>query len=222
MCGQFACLVEQTRAREPGKKQAAGISVVKTGTNQLASVLSTRPVGVALCNIPYTMSLVLYIVRHAKAEDRSVFGSDHDRELIPEGIMAAARVGRFLHTKSIRPEVLISSTAHRARDTAKVMAEQLGIDPATIQLDAQLFDGGPKAYLAAVNALPDSAQSAMLVGHNPDVSYFAEFLTHQSGGSMRKGAVVAVTFEGLRWAEVSGRTGSVSLTTTPGELPKEA
>lgn len=168
------------------------------------------------------MPRILYIVRHAKAEDRAMFMSDHDRQLIPEGIMAAARMGRYLRDKGIRPDRIISSTAPRAKDTAKVIAEQIAFDTTAIELNGDLFDGGPKAYLGAINALPDAIQSVMIVGHNPDVSYFAEFLTHQSTGSMSKGAVVAVTFDDLNWSEVSGRTGSVAFQTAPKELNSES
>lgn len=171
--------------------------------------------------ISIRMAITLFIVRHAKAEDRATFMADHDRELTPEGIMAAARMGRYLHKKNIRPDVIVSSTAPRARDTAKVVAEQLGFDLTQIRLEASLYDGGPKAYLAAINALPGAVTSAMIVGHNPDVSYFGEFLTHQSIGSMSKGAVVAVTFEDLGWAEVSGRTGRLLFQTSPKTLPAE-
>lgn len=164
------------------------------------------------------MSITLYIVRHAKAEDRAIFMADHDRQLTSDGIMVAARVGHYLLEKTILPDVIISSTAPRAKDTAKVVAEQIGYDPAQIQLDELLFDGGPKAYLAALNALPDTTQTAMIVGHNPDVSYLAEFLTHQSIGSMSKGAVIAVTFDNLKWAEVSGRTGNVVFEIEPKKL----
>jgi phosphohistidine phosphatase len=166
------------------------------------------------------MPLTLYIVRHAKAEERAMFMADHDRQLTPDGIIAAARVGRYLHRQTICPDVIISSTAPRAKDTAKVMAEQLGCDPAQLELNDLLFDGGPKAYLAAINAVPDTAQSAMIVGHNPDVSYLAEFLTHENIGSMSKGAVVAITFENLNWAGISGRTGSVAFQISPKQIPK--
>lgn len=165
------------------------------------------------------MSRILYIVRHAKAEDRSMFMTDHSRQLTADGIMAAARIGRFLKEKQVRPDQIVSSTAPRAKDTAKGMAEQLGFDPEQIELNEALFEGGPKAYLAAVNALPDSAQSAMIVGHNPDVTYFAEFLTHQSLGSMSKGAVVAIEFADVDWPEVSRATGRVLFQIAPKQLP---
>lgn len=167
------------------------------------------------------MPLTLYIVRHAKAEDRAMFMADHDRQLTSDGIIAAARMGRHLHRKTILPDVIISSTAPRAKDTAKVLAEQLGYDPAQVQLDEALFEGGPKAYMAAVNALPNATQSVMIVGHNPDVSYLAEYLTHQAIGSMSKGAIVAVTFETRTWAEVSGRTGTVVFHTGPKQLTSD-
>ncbi|XWW45990.1 histidine phosphatase family protein [Fibrella sp. USSR17] len=167
------------------------------------------------------MKRTLYVVRHAKAEDRASFLNDHDRELLPEGIMAAARVGRYLAEKGIVADQFISSTAHRAKDTAKVIAEQAGVNPDTIELDEKLYEGGPKAYLAAINSLPDSCESVMLFGHNPDVSYFSEYLTHQDVGSMSKGSVVAITFENLRWTEISGRTGFLSFYVTPKELLKQ-
>ncbi|MBO0951375.1 SixA phosphatase family protein [Fibrella forsythiae] len=167
------------------------------------------------------MKRTLYVVRHAKAEDRATFMRDHDRELLPEGIMAAARVGRYLSEKGVVANRLISSTAHRAKDTAKVFAEQLGVETEAVELDEKLYEGGPKAYLAAVNSLPDSCESVMLFGHNPDVSYFTEYLTHQDVGSMSKGSVVAITFENLHWAEVSGRTGFLQFYVTPKELLKQ-
>ncbi|RIV20443.1 phosphohistidine phosphatase [Fibrisoma montanum] len=167
------------------------------------------------------MQRTLYIVRHAKAEDRASFQRDHDRELIPEGIIAAARIGRYLHEHAVRADIIVSSTAPRARDTARGVAEQIGYDVDQIRQDPDLFDGGPKAYLAAVNALPDTCTAAFIVGHNPDVSYFAEFLTHQDVGSMSKGAVVAVRFEDLSWAEVSGRTGQIDFQIAPKQLSNE-
>jgi len=51
------------------------------------------------------------------------------------------------------------------------------------------------------------------------LSYFSEFLTHQDVGSMSKGAVAAITFDDLNWAEVSGRTGNLAYYVAPKQLP---
>lgn len=164
------------------------------------------------------MKRTLYLIRHAQAEDASAYQRDHDRALVPAGIMASARIGHYLHERGIGADQLLSSTATRAKDTAQVIAEQLGIPPQDIVLDADLYDGGARAYLAAVTALPAAYTSVMLFGHNPDISYFAEFLTHQPVGDMDKGAVAAVAFEELNWAEVSGRTGTLAFYVSPRDL----
>lgn len=164
------------------------------------------------------MKKTLYLVRHAKAEDRAIFQRDHDRDLVSEGIMAAARVGRHLANLGVKPDCLISSSANRAKDTGKVMAEQLQFDPDAMILEPKLFDGGPKAYMAAINEVDRHCQSVMLFGHNPDISYFAEFLTHADVGSMSKGAVAIIEFEGLEWAEISGRTGHLRDLISPKKL----
>ena len=163
----------------------------------------------------------LYLIRHAEAEDAGLFQRDHDRELVPPGIMAAARMGHYLHEQHITADRLLSSTANRAKDTAKVVAEQLGIHPDTIELIADLYDGGLRAYLAALNALPNDCGSVMLFGHNPDISYFAEFLTHQAVGDMDKGAVAAIRFEDLNWSDVSGRTGTLAFYVAPRQLSEQ-
>ncbi|RRB00797.1 SixA phosphatase family protein [Larkinella rosea] len=164
------------------------------------------------------MKKTLYLVRHAKAEDRASFQRDHDRDLVPEGIMAAARVGHHLAELGVKPDCLISSTANRAKDTGKVMAEQLRVDPETLVLEPKLFDGGPKAYIAAINNVDRNCKSVMLFGHNPDISYFAEYLTHADVGSMSKGAVAVIEFDDLNWAEVSGRTGHLVDLISPKKL----
>jgi phosphohistidine phosphatase len=167
----------------------------------------------------FSMSRILYLVRHATAENPSFFQPDHDRELTPEGIMEAARMGRYLTAQqNAKPNRIVSSTAARALKTAQVMAEQLAIEPGCIEPIDDLFNGGPRAYLAAVNGVSEDCTSLMLVGHNPDISYLAEFLTHQAISSMEKGEVIAIQFDSLTWAEVSARTGTVLLQIAPNQV----
>lgn len=167
------------------------------------------------------MQRTLYLVRHAKAEDRNYFEDDHERNLVPEGVIAAARMGSYLCLNDVQADVIITSIANRAKDTAKIVAEQLHFDSEKIVVNEHLFDGGPRSYLTAVNNLPDTCASAMIIGHNPDISYFAEFLTHQDVGSMSTAAVAAVTFDNLQWAEISNRTGHLAFYISPRQLPQD-
>ncbi len=153
------------------------------------------------------MKRYLYIVRHARAEDGSSFFGDFDRELTSSGTIDAARMGKFLADKGLKPDLLVSSSAARAFQTARIMAEQLHYEYEAIKTTRDLYDNGPKAYLAAVNSAPEKCRHLMVFGHNPDITYFAEYLTNYDLGSMSKGSVVTVEFTNLDWEEVSSRTG---------------
>ncbi|MFN8344339.1 MAG: histidine phosphatase family protein [Spirosomataceae bacterium] len=154
------------------------------------------------------MKRSLYIVRHAKAEDGLPFFKDFERELTTSGIIDATRMGKLLADKGLKPDLIVSSSAARAFQTAQLMAEQLGYAADKIQTSRGLYDNGPKSYLSAVNSTPASCQSLMLFGHNPDVSYFAEYLTNADIGSMSKGSFVLIEFDNLEWEAVSARTGT--------------
>lgn len=160
----------------------------------------------------------LYLIRHATAEDggNSPMFRDFDRELTSTGIIQAARVGKYVVEKGHKLDLIISSMASRALETAKIMAEQWGIDADEIQQSETLYGGGARAYLAALNAVDESVESVAIVGHNPDISFFGEYLTRDdTGGQMEKSAVLVLTFGGIKWSEISNKSGSVQTRYSP-------
>ncbi len=166
------------------------------------------------------MKRYLYIVRHAKAEDGLPLFKDFERELTTSGLIDATRMGAFFAEKGLNPDLLVSSSAARAFQTAQIMAEQLGYDKDNIQTTKGLYENGPRAYLSAVNTAPETCQYLMIFGHNPDVSYFSEYLTNADIGSMSKGGVVTIEFDNLEWAAVSARTGKFISYDSPKQFKK--
>jgi phosphohistidine phosphatase len=164
------------------------------------------------------MKKTLLLVRHAKAEDQSKMFKDFDRELVGGGIMGSARLGHFLKTENRGVEAIKTSSAVRTYQTAKIIAEQLRFDVDEIESVEKLYSGGPQAYLAAVNATPETVTTLLVCGHNPDISYFAEYLTHADVGSMEKCSMVTVEFDGLSWSEISAKTGTLKDYLTPQSL----
>ncbi|MFB0946078.1 MAG: phosphohistidine phosphatase [Spirosomataceae bacterium] len=155
----------------------------------------------------------LYLIRHATAEDGSSSSMfrDFDRDLTSSGIIEAARMAKYLLSKQHSVDLLISSKANRASATAKIMAEQWQMDTDAIQLDDNIYGGGPRAYLAALNKLEESVNSVAIVGHNPDISFFGEYLTRDdTGGQMKKAGVLIMTFTDLKWAEISNKSGNLA------------
>ncbi|MDP5140681.1 MAG: histidine phosphatase family protein [Spirosomaceae bacterium] len=166
----------------------------------------------------------LYLIRHATAEDGSSSSMfrDFDRDLISSGIIEAARMANYMSSKSYNIDLIVSSKANRAFGTAKIMAEQWKMDVDEIQLDDNLYGGGPRAYLAALNQLDESVNSVVMVGHNPDISFFGEYLTRDdTGGQMKKAGVLILTFTDLKWAEISNKSGSVKAYHDPKNILEE-
>ena len=160
---------------------------------------------------------VLYLVRHAEAEKPAGGPHDFSRILRPQGMIDSARMGNLLAKKSVKPDAIISSPSERTRLTAEVLAEQIGFNKEKIEYIETLYEGAPRAYLTAINALPDTVQSVMLVGHNPTVTYFAEYLTHEQLGNIPTAAIVAIGFE-TAWTDVSGRIGKLIFYDSPEKL----
>lgn len=156
------------------------------------------------------MKKTLYLTRHATAEDggNTPMFRDFDRDLISTGIIEAARMGKFLAEKNIKVDFIVSSAAERAKATAKIFAEQLQFDADAILIDESIYGGGARSYLAAVNQLDESVSNVAIFGHNPDITFFAEYLTRADiGGTMETSAVVVLEFEDIKWAEVSSKMG---------------
>jgi phosphohistidine phosphatase len=164
------------------------------------------------------MKKTLYILRHATAEDLgNTQLADFDRELKPTGIIEAARMGKRLADSTMVPSAIVSSPAPRASETAKIFAEQLGLASEIISLDENLYGGGPRGYLAAINHTSNTIDALMLVGHNPDISYLVEYLCRSEIGQMEKASVVQIDFENQNWAEVSSKTGDFIAYLSPNE-----
>lgn len=164
------------------------------------------------------MKKTLILVRHAAAEDQKLMIRDFERELVGKGKTDSSAIGRWMAGKGINPDYLVTSPAARAYQTAVIVGDQLHFEASKIVKVDVLYDGGPRGYLSAVNSLPENSQVAALFGHNPDITYFAEYLSGKDLDSMSKCSLVVIEFENQDWAEVSAKTGRFILYQTAKEL----
>ena len=138
----------------------------------------------------------LLIMRHAKSDwgDKNI--DDHDRPLNARGERDAPRMALHIRDNNLCPEVILSSTAVRARATAEVVAANCGEKP--VVLTRRLYLAEPLAYFNELLSLPENVNRAMVVGHNPGIS---EFLSETVGKDieMPTAAVAVVTFPEDRW-----------------------
>lgn len=164
------------------------------------------------------MKKTLILIRHATAEDQSFFMNDFDRKLNSKGTAEAELMGKWLLGQAIIPDCYITSEAPRAYKTAEVIAGQFSFKVSNIRSTRNLYDGGPRSYLNSVNSIPEEFSHLVLVGHNPDISFFGEYLSGADLGSMSKGGVLILEFEDQQWSEISAKTGRFISYTTPKQV----
>ena len=109
----------------------------------------------------------VYLLRHAKAVWPSPGQKDFDRTLDTAGIEAARILGQELRRSGLKPEIVICSTRY-----GHVRPSNISISrpPFILEQSEKLFSGGPDAYLMAIRMAGlehETANSVMLVGHNP-------------------------------------------------------
>lgn len=150
------------------------------------------------------MPVELLLVRHADAGDPAAYpGPDDARPISAKGRRQAERLGAFLVSHGVRPDVILSSPKARAEQTARIIADALSMP---VVLDARLASGFGTAELLELLAAHGDPRRPMLVGHDPDFSDLASTLC---GGDidLKKGALARIDFDGppvagsgrLRW-----------------------
>src|SRR5918994_6226511 len=110
----------------------------------------------------------LLLIRHAKSSWEHSGVSDHDRPLNERGLRDAPLMGRRLAERGVVPDVILSSTALRARATAKLLADALGSGAAHIVTDERLYAASADEVLEVVGELGSEVSCAAVVGHNPE------------------------------------------------------
>ena len=116
------------------------------------------------------------ILRHAKSSWKETGISDHSRSLNRRGMKAAPRMGQVLFEEDLVPDVILSSTARRARETADLVADASGFDGEIHYLES-FYHASPSDYLDALRSLSSDINIVMIVGHNPDLEMLLEMMT---------------------------------------------
>jgi phosphohistidine phosphatase len=107
----------------------------------------------------------LYILRHAKSSWDDATLADHERPLSRRGIRDAKRIAVHLRALHVEPALVLCSSSARTRQTLDLIAASLG--DAQVHVEEGLYAASADALLKRLGGIPDSAVSAMLIGHNP-------------------------------------------------------
>jgi phosphohistidine phosphatase len=120
--------------------------------------------------------LTLLLMRHAKSSWDDSQLSDHDRPLNARGLRSAPRMGRLLREQGLVPQLIVTSTARRAMDTAHAIVTAVGYD-GRIEVTRRLYLAEPEVYLEVLSELEPRHGRVLVIGHNPGIAQLVEQLT---------------------------------------------
>jgi len=118
----------------------------------------------------------LLLMRHAKSSWKDSEIPDFDRPLNKRGEKDAPRMGKVLKKERLRPDLILSSPAVRAKETTKAVVEKLEYDEHVEYLDS-LYLGEPENYFQALLDLSDEVDRVLMVGHNPGLETVLQILS---------------------------------------------
>lgn len=160
----------------------------------------------------------LILTRHAKTEQLAAGDtkSDFERELKPRGYKDCRLVSTDLLNRKLQPDLLISSNAARAQQTAVTFAKQLGIGNRKIIQEPFLYNGYTTPELLSYLARFDRQhQRIMIVGHNPEIAMTASVLSNHNCLHFPTSAAVAISFNVENWKQLKSRSGKIEWFVTP-------
>jgi phosphohistidine phosphatase len=154
----------------------------------------------------------LLVMRHAKS-DWDAGADDHERPLAERGVKAARKVGRFLARAEMVPELVICSTAVRARTTVELAAEA-GDWHCPVEHTRAFYGADPAAVLAEIASRP-APPRLMVVGHEPTWSELVSLLV--GGGAVRiaTAAVACLELPADDWSAIEPGAGRLVWLVTP-------
>jgi len=158
----------------------------------------------------------LLLLRHAKSSWKDDSVKDFDRPLNQRGLKAATQVGKLLRKRKPKPDLVLSSPAERARQTAQLMLESSRIN-VELRYDERIYEAGAARLLEIVSQIEDSADSVMLVGHNPGMEELLKALTGEER-HLSTAMLTCVELNVEKWNKIKPGTGRLEWLTKPKEL----
>jgi phosphohistidine phosphatase len=158
----------------------------------------------------------LTLMRHADAQWRDPEVADFARPLNRRGTNEAEAIARRLAELTLAPDLIVTSPARRAAQTAETIARELTLLPRTIRYEEALYLGGAPEILKLVRSIGPLVSHLLIIGHNPGISEAAHILAPTGDmGGLPTGALCTMTFDIEQWSAVAPAVVSDSTIETP-------
>lgn len=151
----------------------------------------------------------LYLVRHAKAAGRDRRTPDLGRPLLKRGKQDAEKIAKKLRQNGRRPDVIVSSSANRARQSASIVAKTLGYKKKIVSR-SEVYEADQGQLMKIVRNLEDGDRTVMIVGHNPAINELAGTLVKGFDQAIPTSGIVGIDLPVETWTRVRKGQGQLS------------
>ena len=168
----------------------------------------------------------LTLLRHAKSGWDDPVARDFDRPLNAKGKRAARAVAQYIREHGLRYDHIAGSPAVRVVETIEEVADELGetLAPAW---DKRVYLASATTLLDVVHEAPDSAESLLLVGHNPGLEDLILMLVPDKDGDQARdqveekfptASIAEISFDAGHWSDIRANSGTLTLFVRPRDL----
>lgn len=149
----------------------------------------------------------LMLMRHGKSDWNTGTSSDHERPLAQRGVISAERMGELVRELELVPDLVVSSTATRAKSTAE-LARITGGWNSRLVLDEDLYGASVSEALRVAADHAATCERVMLVGHEPTWSMTVRHLTG-ARAAMRTATIADIELFIDDWSELNTASGTL-------------
>jgi phosphohistidine phosphatase len=162
------------------------------------------------------MMKTVFLIRHAETEKSRNGLADADRNLTKNGLADCQLMAERLLKRNLSPDLIISSPAVRAVQTAEVFAGLFDYETAAIAKEPILYESYDiESFVRIINQIDNQIDTVFLIGHNPTFTQLAGYILGGIEYSMKKTGIIGLNFEFGSWAEVAEKTGRIMFYDTP-------
>jgi phosphohistidine phosphatase len=142
----------------------------------------------------------IYVLRHGKAKDGSLFGTDKERKLNNTGKEQVQAIAKnFIEKQKTIIDCIITSDAVRTQMTTKIVAAEIGCNNIVIQ--PTLYNAPLEVYYEVIMQQPDAYNNVLIVGHNPGITNFVNSLGIIKLDNMPTSGIVGFTSNCTNWLQ---------------------
>lgn len=157
----------------------------------------------------------LFIVRHAKSSWDYPHLEDDQRPLLEKGKKRTKLVIDYLLDNNVNVDLIVSSHAVRALETARILAHALQYPMERIEVHKNFYYYDKDGLFNIFFDMPDEVNSIMIVGHNPTLTNFANHFLSRKIDWLPTSGIISLKFDAGKWTDIPTAKSSLDFYITP-------